>query len=72
MTPFFKAILEETGASFGDVVKATIYVTDMFVYGKINEVYGQYFADPYPAREVVRVKELPLGAELEISMIAKS
>jgi len=67
-----KAVLEEADASFGNVVKTTIYVTDMSVYGKINEVYGQYFSDPYPAREVVCVKELPLGAELEISMIAKS
>lgn len=67
-----KAVLEETGASFDNVVKTTIYVTDMSVYGKINEVYGQYFSDPFPAREVVCVKELPLGAELEISMIAKS
>jgi len=42
------------------------------VYGKINKIYEEYFSDPFPAREVVCVKELPLGAELEISMIAKS
>lgn len=65
-----EAVLKEAGVSFDDVVKATIYVTDMSVYGKINEVYGEYFSDPYPAREVISVKELPLGAKIEISMIA--
>lgn len=63
-------ILEEAGSSFENVVKTTIYVTDMSVYGKINEVYGGYFKDPFPAREVVCVSALPLGAEVEISMIA--
>jgi 2-iminobutanoate/2-iminopropanoate deaminase len=63
-------ILKEAGVSFDDVVKTTIYVTDMSVYGKINQVYGEYFSDPYPAREVIGVKELPLGAKIEISMIA--
>ena len=63
-------VLKEAGLSFNDVVKTTIYVTDMSVYGKINQVYGEYFSDPYPAREVIGVKELPLGAKIEISMIA--
>ena len=65
-----KAILEKAGATFVDVVKATIYVTDMSLYGKINAVYSTYFSEPFPARETVCVKELPLGAKLEISMIA--
>jgi 2-iminobutanoate/2-iminopropanoate deaminase len=65
-----KAILEAAGVTFGDVVKTTIYVTDMSLYGKINEVYGSYFSEPFPARETVCVKELPLGARLEISMVA--
>lgn len=65
-----KAILESAGASFSDVVKTTIYVTDMSLYGKINTVYGSYFSEPFPARETVCVKELPLGAKLEISMTA--
>lgn len=65
-----KNILEEAGCSFENVVKTTIYVTDMSVYGKINEVYGGYFKEPFPAREVVCVQALPLGAEVEISMIA--
>jgi 2-iminobutanoate/2-iminopropanoate deaminase len=65
-----EAVLKNAGATFKDVVKTTIYTTDMSVYGKINEVYGSYFSAPYPARETVCVKELPLGAKLEISMIA--
>ncbi|MEK7611134.1 MAG: Rid family detoxifying hydrolase [Patescibacteria group bacterium] len=65
-----KAILEAAGVSFSDVVKTTIYVTDMAVYGQINAIYGSYFSDPFPARETVCVKELPLGAKVEISMVA--
>ncbi|HUV42966.1 MAG TPA: Rid family detoxifying hydrolase [Patescibacteria group bacterium] len=65
-----QAVLEEADVSFSNVVKSTVYVTDMSVYGKINEIYGSYFSTPYPAREVVCVKELPLGAKVEISMIA--
>ena len=65
-----QAILQEAGVSFAAVVKSTIYVTDMSIYGKVNEIYGSYFTEPYPARETVCVKELPLGAKVEISMIA--
>ncbi len=65
-----QAILEEAGVSFAHVVKTTIYLTDMSLYGEVNRVYGSYFSDPYPARETVCVKELPLGAKVEISMIA--
>ena len=65
-----QAILKETGSSLDNTVKVTIYVTDMSLYREINEVYKEYFSDPYPARELVCVKELPLGAEIEISMIA--
>lgn len=65
-----QAVLEAAGVSFSNVVKTTIYVTEMSVYPKINEVYSSYFSDPFPARETVCVKELPLGAKLEISLIA--
>lgn len=66
-----KAILEVAECSFSDVLKATVYVTDMEKYGEFNETYATYFEKPLPAREVVCVKALPLGAVLEISMIAK-
>jgi len=65
-----KEILESAGVTFKDVVKTTIYVTDMSLYGKINEVYGSYMTEPFPARETVCVKELPLGSKIEISMVA--
>jgi 2-iminobutanoate/2-iminopropanoate deaminase len=65
-----EAILKKAGTSFENVVKTTIYVTDMAIYPKVNEIYGSYMADPYPARETICVKELPLGAKLEISMMA--
>ncbi len=65
-----KNILEKAGVAFNDVVKTTIYVTEMSHYGKINEIYGGYMSEPYPARETVCVKQLPLGAQVEISMIA--
>lgn len=65
------AILREAGLGFSDVVKSTIFVTDLAHFGTINEVYGGYFEDPsYPARETVQVAALPKGVQVEISMIA--
>lgn len=65
-----QAILQEAGVTFKHVVKTTIYVTDMSAYGSINTVYGSYMSEPFPARETVCVKELPIGAKVEISMMA--
>ncbi len=65
-----QAVLAAAGVSFKEVVKTTIYVTDMAVYGKVNEVYGSYFSEPFPARETVQVAALPLGAKVEISLVA--
>ncbi len=66
-----KNVLEEEGLKFRDVVKATIYLTDMSHYKLVSDIYGSYFEEPYPAREAVCVKELPLGARVEISLIAR-
>ncbi len=65
-----KAVLEEAGVTFAEVVKTTIYVTDMSLYEKINEVYSSYMTEPFPARETVCVNALPLDARVEISMVA--
>lgn len=65
-----QAVLGKAGVALKDVVKTTIYTTDMSIYGQVNEVYSTYFSEPFPAREMVCVKELPLGAKLEISMVA--
>lgn len=64
------AILAATDAKLDDVVKVTIYVTDMSLMPELNKAYPIYFKGPYPAREAVCVKELPLGASIEISVIA--
>ena len=66
-----QAILSAADCTFDNVIKATVYVTSMNTYREFNEVYPTYFKETLPAREVVCVKELPLRAELEISMIAK-
>ncbi|OIN88086.1 MAG: hypothetical protein COY38_04860 [Candidatus Aenigmarchaeota archaeon CG_4_10_14_0_8_um_filter_37_24] len=65
-----KCILEEAEFFFKDVVKTTIFIVDMATYSEIIQVYSTYMSEPYPARETVWVKELPLGAKLEISLIA--
>lgn len=65
-----KAILQEAGMAFGDVVKTTIFITDMNQFGAVNEVYGKYFEDSFPARETVQVSALPKFVNVEISMVA--
>ena len=64
------AILSEAKLTFEHVVKTTIFLSDMNLFGQVNEVYGSYFKGDYPARETVAVKGLPKGVNVEISMIA--
>ncbi len=64
------AILAAAGCSASDVVRCTIYMTDMTRFGEFNALYADFFAPPYPAREVVQVAALPRGATIEISAIA--
>lgn len=66
-----EAILKAADATLNDIVKAVIYVTDMSVMPELNKVYPAYFSEPYPVRESVCVKELPLGASIEISVVAE-
>jgi 2-iminobutanoate/2-iminopropanoate deaminase len=65
-----KSILEAAGLSFGHVVKTTIFLTDMGDFAAVNEVYKGYVTEPYPARSTIAVAALPLGAKVEIEMIA--
>lgn len=66
-----KAVIEAADMTFDDVVKTTIFITDMNDFGQINEVYGSYFnEDNAPARETVQVAKLPKNVHVEISMIA--
>ncbi len=65
-----EAILKAAGYSFADVVKSTCFLTDMANFKAMNEVYGQYYFENQPARAAFAVKELPLGALIEIETIA--
>lgn len=65
-----EAVLNEAGLNFSHVVKTNIFLSDMSLFGAVNEVYASYFTSDYPARETVAVKGLPKGANVEISMIA--
>lgn len=65
-----QAVLQAAGFGFDQVVKTTIFITDMHRFAEINAVYGQYFTDYSPARETVQVSALPKFVNVEISMIA--
>lgn len=65
-----KAILTEAGLDFNNVVKTTIFLSDMSLFTSVNEVYGKYFTGTFPARETVAVRGLPKNVNVEISMIA--
>lgn len=65
-----KAVLHEAGCDFSNVVKTTIFLSDMALFSEVNEVYGKYFEGDFPARETVAVKGLPKNVNVEISMIA--
>ncbi|WP_117595517.1 MULTISPECIES: Rid family detoxifying hydrolase [Haloprofundus] len=64
------AVLEAGGSSLDSVVKATVFVTDMANYDAVNEVYGEYMSDPYPARSAVEVADLPIDIGVEIEVVA--
>lgn len=65
-----QAILSAAGYDFSQVVKTTIFLSDMKLFAAVNEVYGSFFQGDYPARETVAVSGLPLNVNVEISMIA--
>jgi 2-iminobutanoate/2-iminopropanoate deaminase len=65
-----QAVLEASGCTLAEVVKTTIFVTDMDEFKEVNEIYGSFFAKEPPARSTVGVARLPLGARVEIEAIA--
>ena len=65
-----KAILEAAGLGFAHVLKTTTFLTDMAAFAAVNGVYKSHFSEPYPARSTVAVVALPMGARVEIEMIA--
>lgn len=64
-----KALVTEAGYSLSDVVKTTVFITDINDFAAVNEVYASYFAEPYPTRSCVAIKDLPKGVKLEIECI---
>jgi 2-iminobutanoate/2-iminopropanoate deaminase len=65
-----RAILEQAGLSLKDVVKTTVFMVDLSEFAAMNEVYASYFPENPPARSCVQVAALPLGAKIEIELIA--
>jgi 2-iminobutanoate/2-iminopropanoate deaminase len=65
-----KAILAEAGLTIDNVVKTTVFLADMALFGEMNEVYAQEFTAPFPARSAVAVRELPKQVLVEIEVIA--
>lgn len=64
-----RAVVEAAGASMDSVVKVTVYLTDIKRFSEFNEVYRDYFREPYPARAVVGVSSLPGGADVEVEAV---
>ena len=66
-----KNILEAAGSSMADVVETTVLLTDINEFGPMNEVYAEFFEEPYPARAAFQVVALPTGAKVEIKAVAR-
>jgi 2-iminobutanoate/2-iminopropanoate deaminase len=65
------AILQAAGRTLDDVVRVGVYLTDMGNFAAMNEVYARHFAQPYPARTTIGVAALPLGAAVEMDLVAR-
>lgn len=65
-----KAILADQGLGFANVVKSTVFLTNLADFGEMNEVYAKYFTSDFPARSTIQVAALPKGATVEIEVIA--
>jgi 2-iminobutanoate/2-iminopropanoate deaminase len=64
-------LLSDLGLTLDDVVKVNVFLTSMRDFAEMNTVYGEHFGKPYPARTTVAVSELPLGAKVEMEMVAR-
>ncbi len=65
-----QAVLAAAGLSFEHVVRTTIYLVDLAEFALVNDIYGRYLREPYPARATVGVAALPRGARVEIDAVA--
>ena len=66
-----QAVIKASGALWENVIKTTVFITNIDDFGKVNEIYATYFDKPYPARSCVEVSKLPKGALIEVEVIAK-
>ena len=66
-----KTVLEEMGLSLNNVLKTTVFLSDLGNFGAVNEVYGQYFGPNFPARSCFQVAALPMGSMIEVEAIAE-
>jgi 2-iminobutanoate/2-iminopropanoate deaminase len=66
-----KALLDSAGLTYANVVKATVFMTDLKEFAAMNAIYEKHVAKPYPARSTIQVAGLPMGARVEIECIAK-
>ncbi len=64
------AVLDDVGLGYSDIVKATVFLADMADFATVNEVYGSYFPDGYPARSAIQAGALPGGFLVEIEVVA--
>lgn len=64
------AILSAAKLDFSDVVKTTVFLTDLNDFATVNSIYAEYFAEPYPARSCVQVAKLPKGVKIEVEVVA--
>lgn len=65
-----KTVLEELDLSMADILKTTVFLTDLGAFGAVNEIYAEYFGPDYPARSCVQVSALPMGAMIEVEAVA--
>ena len=65
-----EAVLHAGGMNFSNVVKTTVFLTDLADFAKMNDVYAKYFTEPFPARSTIQVAGLPKGANVEIEAVA--
>lgn len=67
-----RTVLGELGATLEDVLKTTVYLTDIGEFGEVNKLYAQYFGPDFPARTCVEVSRLPMGLSIEVECIARA
>ena len=66
-----KQVLAAAGCGFADVLKTTVFLTDLDNFAEVNSIYAEYFVEPFPARSCVQIAALPKGSLLEVELIAK-